>query len=121
MQLEPLNALEIGKRLYMLRTNSKLRQAELSSIFGIAQGTLSNYERGGAVPRYEILIAYTKYFHVSLEYLLCLDSEGFDLSVLPNYEKIRYGNRELTDKERERLMALLSMYKHPRSISENED
>ena len=56
MQLEPLDTREIGKRLRTLRTNARMKQVELSSLLGIAQSTLSLYERGGIIPGFEILI-----------------------------------------------------------------
>ena len=50
MQLEPLDTREIGKRLRTLRTNARMKQVELSLLLGIAQSTLSLYERGGIIP-----------------------------------------------------------------------
>ena len=111
MQLEPLDTREIGKRLRTLLTNARMKQVELSSLLGIAQSTLSLYERGGIIPGFEILIAYMKLFHVSLEHLLCLDADGFDLSVIPGYDDLRYGAHKLNANEKEQLMTLLSTYK----------
>ena len=103
MQLEPLDTREIGKRLRTLRTNARMKQVELSLLLGIAQSTLSLYERGGIIPGFEILIAYMKLFHVSLEHLLCLDADGYD--------DLRYGAHKLNANEKEQLMTLLSTYK----------
>ena len=52
-----------------------------------------------------------KLFHVSLEHLLCLDADGFDLSVIPGYDDLRYGEHKLNANEKEQLMTLLSTYK----------
>ena len=111
MQLEPLDTREIGKRLRTLRTNARMKQVELSLLLGIAQSTLSLYERGGIIPGFEILIEYMKLLHVSLEHLLCLDADGFDLSVISGYDDLRYGAHKLNANEKEQLMTLLSTYK----------
>ena len=52
-----------------------------------------------------------KLFHVSLEHLLCLDADGFDLSVISGYDDLRYGAHKLNANEKEQLMTLLSTYK----------
>lgn len=58
-----------------LRVESGLTQKELSLQIGSTDKSIWNYEKGLASPPYEILIAYSKYFDVSTDYLLGLEDD----------------------------------------------
>jgi transcriptional regulator with XRE-family HTH domain len=57
-------------RLKSLRQKRKLTQSELASILGLKPTAISNYESKRNEPSFEKLIALSKYFDVSCDYLL---------------------------------------------------
>lgn len=80
--------LNMGKRLKELRTDRKLTQQQLASQIGLATSAISSYESGNRYPSYEVLIKYSKIFHVSTDYLLGIESlDTVDVSDLTKKEK----------------------------------
>lgn len=59
-------------RFFELRKNKNLTQNEVSSLTGIDQGELSKIERGIRCPTIKFLIAISKFYKVSVDYLLGL-------------------------------------------------
>lgn len=57
-------------RLKQLRQKHKLTQSELADILGLKPTAISNYESKRNEPSFEKLIALSKYFSVSCDYLL---------------------------------------------------
>lgn len=57
-------------RLKQLRQRHKLTQSELASILGLKPTAISNYESKRNEPSFDKLIALSKYFDVSCDYLL---------------------------------------------------
>jgi transcriptional regulator with XRE-family HTH domain len=57
-------------RIKELREKKGLKQAELSKIIGVNQKTLSNYENERTNADYDILIKLSRFFDVSIDYLL---------------------------------------------------
>lgn len=57
-------------RLKQLRQKNKLTQSELADILGLKPTAISNYESQRNEPSFEKLIALSKYFDVSCDYLL---------------------------------------------------
>lgn len=68
---------EFSKRLKELRTSLSLTQSEFASIIGTSQNALSNYEKGERNPSYEIIMAISEQFEVSVDWLLGLSSKKF--------------------------------------------
>lgn len=60
------------KRLKKLREERGISQIRLSVEIGVAQESISAYERGKAVPTCENLIKIAKYLNTSTDYLLGL-------------------------------------------------
>lgn len=58
------------ERLKKLREEKNISQVRLSIEIGVAQETISAYERGKAVPTCENLIKIAKYLNTSTDYLL---------------------------------------------------
>lgn len=80
--------LNMGKRLKELRTERKLTQQQLASQIGLATSAISSYESGNRYPSYEVLIKYSKIFHVTTDYLLGIESlDTVDVSDLTKKEK----------------------------------
>lgn len=60
------------ERLKKLREEKSISQIRLSVEIGVAQETISAYERGKAVPTCENLVKLAKYLNTSTDYLLGL-------------------------------------------------
>lgn len=106
--------LMFGERLKTLRENNKLLQKELADILGVTSQTISGWEINRTTPDYETLVKISKYFGVSIDFLLGneataskYESELQEKEVLKN-ALINAGymqeNEDLTDKELENLM-----------------
>lgn len=73
------------KRLKDLREDRDLRQIDVSNATGIDQKTLSNYETGKTNPDSEALIKLSRFFGVSVDYLIGTS----DLSISSHSDIIR--------------------------------
>lgn len=58
------------ERLKQLREESKLSQSALADELSTSQSAISFYETGTRDPSIDMLVAYAKYFEVSVDYLL---------------------------------------------------
>lgn len=81
-----------GRRIVELRKKRGLTQEELAKNLGISRSSLSLYEIEKREPDTEIIIKLAKYFSVSTDYLLGLDSDDLCLNTLLGYS----GNDEDT-------------------------
>lgn len=66
-------------RLKTLRLAKNLTQKEISKIININQGNYSRYEKGTLIPTIETLIELSKYYNVSIDYLLGIDKVNEDI------------------------------------------
>lgn len=62
--------MKFNLRLKQLRQKNKLTQGELADILGLKPTAISNYESERNEPSFDKLIALSKYFDVSCDYLL---------------------------------------------------
>lgn len=62
--------MNFNNRLKQLRQKHKLTQSELANILGLKPTAISNYESKRNEPSFDKLIALSKYFDVSCDYLL---------------------------------------------------
>ena len=60
----------LSEKLYKLRKESGLSQEQLAEQLKVSRQAISKWESGNAVPESEKLIAISKYFDVSVDYLL---------------------------------------------------
>lgn len=60
------------EKIRNLREDNDLNQTQLATILNIAQTTYSNYENGNREIPISILIQLSKFYNVSLDYLLGL-------------------------------------------------
>lgn len=65
----------IYKRLKDLREDNDLTQVELAKILNISQRGYSHYETGNNDIPTEILIKLSKYYNVSIDYILGITNE----------------------------------------------
>ena len=66
-----------GERLYQLRTQRGLSQAELASHLNKSKQSVSNWENDNILPSIDVLVTLAKYFAVSCDYLLELDDRKY--------------------------------------------
>lgn len=67
--------MRIGERLQEIRKDHGLTQKQLAEILGISWRTVGAYETNSCMPDCDILVEISKYFNVSLDYLLGLVDE----------------------------------------------
>ena len=63
-----------GPLLRELRMQRKITQIELAQAIGVSNGNVGDWERGRSKPGYDALAALSRFFEISPEYLLELDS-----------------------------------------------
>lgn len=68
------------ENIRMLRKKAHYRQSDVSRMLNIQRQTYSNYENASRTPPLEIVVALSKLYHVSVDYLLCGDTTSFDTS-----------------------------------------
>ncbi len=103
--------MDFAERLKQLRSESNLRQEDLATIISMHRATIGKYETNERFPDKETLIALSKFFNVSVDYLL-----GITDIRLPAEELIKKGtvkvkepteiekiSSELSERERQEL------------------
>lgn len=76
-----------GNTLKTLRIRHKFTQAQLAQRLGLTKSTISAYETDLRMPSYDVLIAISRLFKVSTDYLLGLEQkQQIDLSGLTEEE-----------------------------------
>lgn len=104
-----------GDRLRKLRTEKNLHQSELGEMLELSPSAIGSYERNLREPSYFHLRKIADLFSVSVDYLLCRTEErltvadycrldSYTLSDLFAKCTITMGDRELTDRDKERIL-----------------
>lgn len=104
-----------GDRLRGLRTERNLHQSELGDLLGLSASAIGSYERNLREPTHSYLVRIADIFSVSVDYLLCRTEErltvsdyskldSFTLSELLAKHTVTMGDRELTDRDKERIL-----------------
>lgn len=84
---------DFGNRLKTLRIHNSLTQEQLAHRLGLTKSVISAYETGSRMPSYDILIAISRIFKVTTDYLLGVERKNeADLSGLTDEEKIALVN-----------------------------
>lgn len=94
-----------GDRLRFLRESRKITQIRLSTHLGINQEAISAYERKESMPNIDVLVEISRFFNVSIDYLLGLDNvkkriserelDEFEIALITNYRKLEQSEQEL--------------------------
>lgn len=82
-------------RLREIRTKKKLSQGEVAQELGVKRVTYSKYETGDIAIKDEHLVTLSKFFGVSIDYILCLSESP----AVATKENERIGPDDLTDDE----------------------
>ena len=67
--------MELSQKLYSLRKKSGLSQEQLAEQLNVSRQAISKWESGISIPESDKLLAISKYFKVSLDYLMKEDYE----------------------------------------------
>jgi len=65
----------IGETIKLLRTKANISQAELARKLDVTRSSVNAWEIGLSTPTTQYVVALTKIFHVSADYLLGIESE----------------------------------------------
>ena len=109
---------EFGERLKKLRTNRHMTQEELGFIFNppLSQSTIGTYENGKRQPTLENLVAVSRYFSVSTDWLLGLtdeiattkDENPKELKEFLKRNDVLFNGSELNEEEKRRMIDILT-------------
>lgn len=80
-------AQEVASRIKLLRQLSGRTQAEISVLSGVAQNNISRYESGERLINTESLLALSRCYHVSVDYILT-GSEIKEHNMLEMFENV---------------------------------
>lgn len=109
---------EIGERIKELRKKKHWTQDELAHLLEVAPSSVGSYERGSRQPSIENLIRMSKYFNVSLDYLLCQTDDkrticnfkkedSKDLKDFLRDQDVMFSGLEINDDDKQRIMDIL--------------
>lgn len=84
--------------LKTLRKLNLLSQSELSKLLGISRSSLSFYESGESEPTLNVLIKISKFFNVSLDYLIFKKINSKFLANLISYDSLKKQNLDALEK-----------------------
>lgn len=103
-----------SERLKKLRTERDYSQQYLADRLGISKSSINMYERGEREPGFETLEAIADFFNVDMNYLLGKSTApGSDVSSHydhdPDIRRIERARKNMSDKDKERMMSLLTL------------
>ena len=95
-------------RFKKLRNNKKISMDTLATELGTKKSTISMWENSDVIPREEMLIKISKYFNVSIDYLLGNeDMQG----KTPDQKELHYLQRNLEKMDDEKLQKAKTILK----------
>ena len=75
----------LNQQIHDLRISRRISQVELAKHLGVSKQSVSNWENDNIQPSIEMLVKLAKFFSVSSDYLLGLDTkDSLDVSGLPS-------------------------------------
>lgn len=76
--------MNLGEKIQLLRRESGMSQEKLAERLNVSRQAISKWEQGVVVPDTENIIQLSKFFQVSLEYLLIDECEKIDRDIVEN-------------------------------------
>lgn len=98
-----------GERLRNLRIKKNLSQHEVSNIFNISPSAVGTYERGEREPSFDLLIKFSDFYKVSLDYLLKGKKED---EILLNRNLFFFDSSNLTNEELEEIKKYIEFVRY---------
>jgi len=107
-----------GYKLSDLRKTHKLTQAELADKLNISKSTLGHYEQGLSVPPPQLLLSFSDFFQIPVDYLLgkCTCTKEYSRLSDKFCDNVTFGDiinklDELSLKDRQHILHLLRIMK----------
>lgn len=113
--------MKIGEVIQQLREESNMLQADLAKQLGLGRTTISNYENNYSYPDLETIIAISKIFHVSTDYLLGVSDVQQSASATTENEAkvLKYYNR-LNSENRDYITGeMIKLYREQETFLQN--
>lgn len=110
---------QLGKRLRTIRLENELNQGEISKLFGISKGSVSEYENGKNEPSPSFLVKFAKKFNVDIRWLLQFSAQPAYRQAHP--DTLRVGEEKAprySKKSEELLEEVVAYLKHDRELLE---
>lgn len=83
----------LSDKIKELRLSCNLTQVELAKKLNVTKQCVSNWENNNIQPSVDMLVKIAKYFSVSTDYLLCMDSRRYiDVSALTDVQAAHINN-----------------------------
>ncbi|MDE6757756.1 MAG: helix-turn-helix transcriptional regulator [Clostridia bacterium] len=103
--------MEMKNILKTLRKTQKISQYELAKKLGIGQATICQWERGLAKPSSDALIALSKFYAVSADFLLGINDDMHGSELGEEYQELigRYDN--LTREQKRLIIDIMKQMK----------
>ena len=112
MKLEGIEMVDFGKRLRELRKNNGLTQKDLAEQLSLTKSVISAYENDIRLPSYDVLLAISRIFKVSTDYLL--GQSKIEADIIESRKQ--YADMTgLTEREMELLRNLIHVIKESRN------
>ena len=108
-----------GTRVKELRNQRGLRQDQFAQKIEVAPSTVGAYERDTREPSFEILKRMSKYFNVSIDYLLCntdeprtvvdaLNDNSKELKEFLANNSVLFNGNELKQEDQQKILDILT-------------
>ena len=104
-----------GKIMKDLRRNANMTQEKLAEILNISPQAVSRWETDAAVPDISLLPPIANLFHVTTDYLLCMDTYQKDLRKA-EFEKAFPWSRDLEQEEFQEVMNQMRNSSYNKSV-----
>lgn len=119
-----------SKRLAQLRKENNYTQKELADKFGLTPKAISFYELGQRDPSNELIIKFSKFFNVSIDYLMGTSDDRHGKSTVDDellegfpegVQILRRANRELTPEAKAKMIEIANIFIDSVNAKENEE
>lgn len=67
--------MQLNEKLILMRKESNITQKQLAKLLGIGQSTISQWEKGQALPAYDAIVKLCDYYDISADFLCGLVNE----------------------------------------------
>lgn len=95
-------------RIRQLRRKAGISQEKLAEMMNVTQASISLYETNSNIPS-DMLVAISRYFGVSVDYLLCLDDRETDAALSSEEYQLILCYRELPLKYRKAVISAVKI------------
>lgn len=97
-----------GKRIQNLRTDAGLSMEQLAERLEVSKSRVAMWERGGIIPRSDMLLKVAAYFGVSTDFLLGSRQEGKEPAADKEVKIIQRGLRDMNSEQHKKALKILA-------------